>query len=171
MAFDWKIEISKMVYIKQVIADLDHNKLWPHHFPEVAATEDNIIELEQKIGTSVGSRFSNFLLHANGWQGLYQSVDLLGTSELIGGEKMDFALSMLRTTATENLGVSAQDLLPIGLALNDMDLFCLDLRSGEVIWFAGSEIERFPHFEEFFMAMLDYNREEIEDLKSDLDDT
>jgi hypothetical protein len=35
---------------------------------------------------------------------------------------------------------------------------------GVVIWFAGDEIDRFPNFEEFFLAMAGFNRAELEDL-------
>jgi hypothetical protein len=29
---------------------------------------------------------------------------------------------------------------------------------GMVVWLAGSEIDRFPSFDEYFMAMVDYDR-------------
>ncbi|MBL2434413.1 SMI1/KNR4 family protein, partial [Klebsiella pneumoniae] len=52
----------------------------------------------------------------------------------------------------------------------DKDLFVLCLpnssRSGEIIWFAGEEIDRFKNFDEYFLAMVDYNREEILALKN-----
>jgi hypothetical protein len=32
---------------------------------------------------------------------------------------------------------------------------------GVVIWFAGYEIERFANFDEYFLAMMDYNRREL----------
>ncbi|MFL2443764.1 SMI1/KNR4 family protein, partial [Bacillus thuringiensis serovar israelensis] len=38
-------------------------------------------------------------------------------------------------------------------------------RPGEIIWFAGEEIDRFENFDEYFLAMIDYNREEILALK------
>jgi hypothetical protein len=33
--------------------------------------------------------------------------------------------------------------------------------------FAGEEIDRFPNFKEYFLAMTDYNRLEIDGLKQD----
>jgi hypothetical protein len=36
---------------------------------------------------------------------------------------------------------------------------------GVVIWFAGEEIDRFFDFDEFFLAMVEYNRRELEDMK------
>lgn len=37
---------------------------------------------------------------------------------------------------------------------------------GMVIWFAGSEIERFPSFREYFLAMVDYNQRVVQRLES-----
>ncbi len=33
---------------------------------------------------------------------------------------------------------------------------------GVIIWLAGSEVDRFPDFNEFFAAMVDYNRADID---------
>lgn len=38
---------------------------------------------------------------------------------------------------------------------------------GVVIWFAGEEIDRFTSFKEYFLAMMDYNRLDLKDLKPD----
>ena len=168
MAFDWKIEISKMVYIKQTIADLDHENLWTHSFSQVAATENEIIQVEKNIGTPLDSTFKDFLLHANGWKGFYQSVDLFGTLDLLDEEKMRVAISLLDQTSMKSSNVNLECMLPIGATLVDLDVFCLDLRTGNIIWFAGNEIERYPNFIEFFLTMLDYNREEVTDLKKNI---
>jgi hypothetical protein len=34
-----------------------------------------------------------------------------------------------------------------------------------VIWFDGNEVDWFPSFDECFLAMMDYNREEIQALR------
>jgi hypothetical protein len=36
---------------------------------------------------------------------------------------------------------------------------------GLVIWYSGYEVDRFPDFDEFFAAMVDYNRAEIQHLQ------
>jgi hypothetical protein len=36
---------------------------------------------------------------------------------------------------------------------------------GTVIWLAASEVDRFPSFEAFFLAMIDYNRLELHKLQ------
>ena len=37
-----------------------------------------------------------------------------------------------------------------------------------IMWFTGQMIERFSDFDEFFLTMLDYNREEIRYLEEGL---
>jgi hypothetical protein len=36
---------------------------------------------------------------------------------------------------------------------------------GTVVWLAGTEVDRFPSFERFFLAMIDYNRLELQKLQ------
>ena len=62
-------------------------------------------------------------------------------------------------------GVRPGDLLPIAATTADRDLFVMALRndgqSTEVSWFAGELIDRFLSFEQFCLAMMDYNRAEV----------
>lgn len=167
MSFDWKLQISKLVLIKQEISDLDLKGLWPHHFPKVAATKNEIAQLEKELQVKLPKEFACFLLHANGWPGFYQYVDLFGTDDLSGGVKHDYALSILEETDVSRSGIHRNDLLPIGATPIDRDLFCLDLKTGVVVWFAGEEIERYLGFEQYFLAMMDYNRDEVRDLQKE----
>jgi len=175
MSLDWKKEISVLVYVKQTLADLDVNHLWQHHLPEVAALDDEIRKVEEYIGFQLDKLYAEFLRHANGWRSFYQSVDLFGTSDLLGSEKMQYAKSMLDSiedNAVNASGLKKEDLLPIGSTLTDLDIFFITKPSsenlGEIIWIAGQEIDRFPNFDAFYLAMVDYNRAEIKDLKKEL---
>lgn len=52
------------------------------------------------------------------------------------------------------------------MQLSNKDVFVIiaDINETDreaVIWFAGEEIDRFENFEEYFLAMIDYNREEV----------
>ena len=64
--------------------------------------------------------------------------------------------------------VRREDLLPMAAPV-DRHLFVMTRKSapqpGAVIWFDGDEVDRFPSFDEFFLAMMDYNRNEIEALR------
>lgn len=165
MSINWKLEISKLVCVKQVIADLDTQKLWPHHLPRVAASNQDILELEGLLGSKIPKEYLEFLKFANGWPGFYQYVDLFGTEDFLNEDLKAYTNEIFEQTSISDDG--KQNLLVIATTRQDIDLFCLDLMSGEVIWIAGTEVERFEGFNEFYLAMVDYNREEIEELKAE----
>lgn len=165
---NWPQEIAKLVYIKQALADADKRGLWPHHLPAVAATTERLACAEKRLDCQLDPEYAEFLRYADGWRGFYQTVDLFGTAELCGGEAMDAALLMLNAIddgvlATAN--IPRQGLQPIAAAVSDRDLFVIapgsSSGSGAVLWFAGELIDRFESFNEFFLAMMDYNREEV----------
>ena len=165
---DWKKEIAVMVYVKQALAEADKAKLWPHHLPAVAASEEKLARAEAQLGFRLDEQYRTFLSCADGWRGFYQTVDLFGTAELLGAGSMSYAreaLGYLDPAMLAASGVKADELLPIAATTKDMDLFVLvkpqAKRAGTVIWYAGAEIERFNGFEEFFLAMVDYNRRQV----------
>jgi len=168
MIEDWKKEIAVMVYIKQVLHDEDKSNLWPWYLPEVAATSEQLEEVERHLGHTLDGRYKLFLQHSNGWQGFYQEVDLFGTNDLLSGEKMVRALMFLDTIddALRASSLSKDELLPIAVSNTDIDFFVITLPNsaspGMVIWFAGGEIERFLNFDEYFLAMADHNRHMID---------
>jgi len=168
----WEKEISTMVFVKQALRELDVEKKWSYHFPEVAATEEEILSIERKFGYRLDESYRSFLKFANGWKGFYQEATLFGTKELIGSPIFNYANTMIRVIDDDVLkasGVSKEELLPIAATISDKDLFVITGHNscipGMVIWFAGEEIERFSNFNEYFLAMLDYNRAEVEDLR------
>lgn len=82
---------------------------------------------------------------------------------------MTYACDLLRYVEPEVLvtaDLQRADLLPIAATRQDKDLFVLvkpgAKQSGSVVWFAGTEIQRFDGFEEYFLVMVDYNRSQIE---------
>lgn len=158
-----------MVYVKQALAEVDVTNLWPHHLPSVAATDEQIRAAEQHLGFALDARYTTFLRYANGWRGFIQTVDLFGTDDLSGSELMAYARSLLGFVEPEVLALSKlrrDDLLPIAATRHDKDLFVLVKPpahdSGTVVWFAGTEIQRFDGFEEYFLSMVDYNRSQVE---------
>ncbi|AZQ46393.1 SMI1/KNR4 family protein [Bacillus albus] len=169
---NWKDKIATMILAKQELMKQDVEKIWPHHFPEVGANEKSIRIIEQELGYKLDLMYREFLQYANGWAGFYQTVDLFGTEQLKELAIMDYAQVLLEAiddVVLEESGVLRQELLPIAVSEFDRDLFVLCLpnssRPGEIIWFAGEEIDRFENFDEYFLAMIDYNREEILALK------
>ena len=124
------------------------------------------------LGYKLDEDYAQFLRYANGWPAFYQSVRLFGTEELLGNAAMENALrtvSYLEEDVLQTSGVDRAMLLPIAATDVDMDIFVLD-RTGlparaRVIWFAGTEIQRFGSFSDYFLAMVDYNRAELAELK------
>jgi len=176
MSVHWEKEISVLVYIKQILSDLDKSHLWQYHLPEVAASEIEIVTLEKHLGFNLDTRYADFLRRANGWRCFYQSVDLFGTKELLNSkiyQQAQLILDSIDENVIKTSGLHKDDLLPIGATPFDMDIFFLakpsSRHSGEIFWFAGQEIDRYPNFEEFYFAMVDYNRAEVEDLKRELE--
>lgn len=171
---NWEQEIAKLVYIKQVLSGYDHRKLWPHHLPAVAATREQIAAAENALGYPLVGGYGELLRHANGWRGFYQTIDLFSTEDIIGGARKANALEMFGAVddgVIRECGIPREDLVPIAASMLDRHLFVMaSPRSrlpGEVLWFAGELIDRFPTFEEFFLAMMDYNRSEIDYFKQE----
>lgn len=165
MITNWKETLAVAWRVVSETEKLDTEHLWEYRLPRVAAAEKDVKEAEAALGHSLDVRYGNFLRAANGWPCFYQSVDLFGTQELLGSKAMQSATAMLEEIVPEALEKSFLrhvDLLPIAVSRDDKDLFVMSRpdsnRPGVVIWFAGAEVERFPDFDEFFLAMIDYNR-------------
>jgi hypothetical protein len=171
---DWPAEISKGVIINQNIMEIDTEGIWPKYLPRVAATAEQIAEAEAFLGHEIDGSYASFLRAANGWPNFYQEVSLFGTDELQGGMLMKLARDALATMDDvgvfqgTDLGVGS--LLPIAASEFQMDVFAMDIDPnyayGSVAWLAGGLIERYESFDDYYLAMLDYNREDLKDLRS-----
>lgn len=173
MITDWKAEIAIAYCVQQEKQELDTDNLWDYYLPFVASDEAQIADAEHKLGFTIDPSYSRFLRHANGWRDFFQSVDLFGTSELVGGYLMDHANSMLFATDNAsllNLGILNADLLPIAIAKHDRTIFVVVKPhhpcAGQIIWLAGGVIEKFENFDELFLTLVDYNRAEVERLRT-----
>jgi hypothetical protein len=170
---EWKDRIAQMVLIKQAVAEADEEGLWEHRLPRVGATESQLRAVEQHLGEPLDSGYREFLECAGGWPAFLQSVDLFGPEELLGNERFRHAQEMVGYLEDEVLKkshVRKQDLLPIAASSVDRHLFVMTRKSAPqpvvVIWFDGYEVDRFPSFDELFLALMDYNREEIQALRA-----
>lgn len=175
MTNSWIALIAQMGLIKQRLAEHDKKGLWEHHLPRVAATEARLQTLERHLDEPLAPDYRAFLRHADGWNAFYQTVNLFGVDDLLGSARFDQAAAMLgRLEDNAILRASSlhrHQVLPIAATSVDLDLFVITRTSasqpGSVIWFAGEEIDRFINFEEFFRAMMDYERAELQDLSTD----
>jgi hypothetical protein len=169
---DWNYRIGVMVQVKQRLAEVDAEGLWEYHLPRAAASEERLQEVEAHLGEALDPSYRAFLRHADGWPAFYQTVDLFGSEDLLGGERFQHAEEMLGYLEEEQPAPSdaRSALLPIAASPVDLDLFVMTRRSSSgpstVTWLAGSEIDRYPSFDEYFLAMIGYNRNEIQNLQA-----
>jgi hypothetical protein len=169
---EWRDLIVAMVYVKQEVMKLDVEEIWPHHFPELPASEESLRKTEAFLGFRIDQDYRQFLKMANGWKGFLQAVDLFGTEELSGSPMMRYAQSLLgfvEDGVIKSTGFSRENLLPIAATKYNEDLFVMARPTshapGTVIWLAGEEIDRYPNFTEYFLAMIEYNRLFAKDLR------
>ena len=152
---DWEQRIVELVQVKQKLAELDTKGLWEFRLPAAAATEPKLLAAEAHVGEPLDPIYRMFLLHADGWPAIYQTVDLLGSADLTGSERgrhADEMLSYVEDVALTAGGLRRDELLHIAVSSFDLDLFVMTRRfasqPGTVIWLAGSEVDRFPNFDE-----------------------
>jgi hypothetical protein len=170
---DWKLDIISLINLKRTIKKLDVLHQWPHYFPEVAATEYQLLELEKELGYGLDPIYRNFLTYANGWKGFYQTVHLFGTRELRESALMNRADQLLQTveqSRIEKTEFTPEDFLPIAASPTTRDLFVItkpeSQAPGVVIWFSASESMMFFNFREFFLAMTILNRDAVFELRA-----
>ena len=164
----WKRSVVEMVRVLQQMSQLDTEHLWEYHLPEVAATAAYIEKVEHSLEERLDSHHRAFLEVAGGWRGFYQRVDLFGPRDFLGSDQFRHAqelLSYLEDSVLVDSGFERGDLLPIACSSVNIDLFVIARTSaaapGTVIWFEGVEIDRYPTFDDFFLAMIEYNRREV----------
>jgi hypothetical protein len=174
MISDFSIAIGRAWLVKQEIMKLDKRRIWPYHLPEIAATDVQISQAEQRLAHVLDERYKALLKCANGWPAFYQAVDLFGTEDLISGPRHEcgeFLLGYLEESVLNKCGFARAELLPIAATKSDRDLFVItrphSSAPGIVIWFAGEEIDRFQTFDEYFLSMMEYNKKELLDFKKE----
>lgn len=72
MIKDWRPLIIEMVATKQTLAEWDPQGLFPHHLPEIAASEESIAATERSLGVTLDDEYRCFLGFADGWKDFYQ---------------------------------------------------------------------------------------------------
>ncbi|WP_079523096.1 SMI1/KNR4 family protein [Luteibacter sp. 22Crub2.1] len=166
---DWKRELVIAHLVKAKIAEADRDGLWPNTLPRVGASPETIHSAEQILGRGFSSSHKEFLLCADGWEGFYQRVDILGTADYANGTRLARGHMLLGASEDPNFSVEwRRSLLPVAVSSVDIDVFAMAPETvdepGVIYWFAGRLVDRFSDFEEWFLAMVDYNREEFRDL-------
>lgn len=161
---DWKRELVIAHFVKNEIAKIDVEGLWENTLPEVAASETDVCEVESKLGCALDEQFRSFLLHANGWRAFNRGIDIFSTADLLGGGRAGRALDLLKVIDSLKLicGYEESEVMPVAASSNDIDVMLMTRPTaadpGKVMWLAGGLIQEFAGFDEWFLAMVDYNR-------------
>lgn len=167
---DWKREIAIAHLVKNKIAEADVGGLWENTLPNVAATPDQVQALERQLGYAIHPQHREFLLHADGWRAFMHNIDVFGTDDFVGGPRAAAAIELIESL--EDLeplcGFGERDLLPIAVNMTGIDVMLMTrphtATPGKVFWLAGGVVDTFPDFQEWFLAMVDYNRNEYQRL-------
>lgn len=167
---DWKRELVIAHLVKQKVAEVDADRLWENTLPKVAATQDQLSNLEARFGYKLDPQHREFLLHADGWPALMQHIDVFGVDDLLGGPRAQRASALI--DSLEDLapicGFGKSDLLPVAVSSDDIDVVVMTrphaAAPGKVFWLAGGLVDTFAGFDEWFLAMVDCNREEYQRL-------
>jgi len=172
MSLDWKEQLTIACIVKDAVRAADANGVWQYYLPEVAATEEQVRTAERVVGGVLDGHYRDFLRHANGWKKALQNIDIHGTSELISEEARAHyhgLLDAIEDGVFLDAGVRRVDLNVIAGSRIEGDMFCIvkppASQAGQVLWIAGTVVDRFPSFAEFFLALVDYNRRELKRLQ------
>lgn len=161
MIDDWPSEIVTAVIVRQHLAAVDN--LYEYPLPEVAASEDQLVAAERSTG-ALDPRYREFLKYANGWRNFLQNIDLFGSEQLLGAPPMKAVQEGIAAVGdiSEHVGYYLADMQPIGGSQSQTDMWLIGRpgysRAGRVLWFWGSDYEDYENFDEFYLAMVDYNR-------------
>lgn len=167
---NWKQELVIAHLVKQKTAEVDVDHLWENTLPEVAASQEQLRSLEVRLGYALDPQHREFLLHANGWQAFMQYVDIFSVDDFIGGPRAVRATELIESLEPLDslCGFGKGDLLPIAVSSIDIDVMVMTrphtTTPGKVLWFAGGVVDIFVGFDEWFLAMVDYNRQEYQRL-------
>lgn len=163
---DWKQELVVAHLVKQEIAKVDLDGLWEITLPEVRASEEEIQFLESRLGYPLDAQYRAFLLHANGWREFSGGIGVFGVADLLGGRRAARAIELTETLEPlrDLCGFDRTDVLPIAMSSDDIDIMLMTrphaAEPGKVFWFADGLIDTFPGFDEWFLSMVDYLRQD-----------
>ncbi|MFS0732164.1 SMI1/KNR4 family protein [Microbacterium sp. 1P10UB] len=170
---DWPSKIVELVRIKERIARLDVDKIFPYTLPAVAADPDRLTLFEERTGVTLDAGHRSFLAAADGWPAFFETQDLLSIEQLAGGEHRDAFTAWMESAPPQARaeGYTAATLLPIAVDL-DMPLFAampvVDGRvASQVLSLDPSGIiDDFDSFSAYFDSTIAYTERNLADFES-----
>lgn len=170
---DWPAKIVELVRVKERIASLDTDQIFPYTLPAVAAPPARVDAFEEHTGLTLDAGHRSFLESADGWRAFFETQDLLSLEQLAAGEHRDVFTAWMEAAPPQAIaeGYSAATLLPIAVDL-EMPLFAAmpvveGKVSSQVLSLDPSGIiDDFDSFEAYFDSTIAYTRRNLEDFES-----
>jgi hypothetical protein len=157
----WPVILGQAIGAQAQVEASDPDGLLAGTVPRPAATEHEVAAYEREAGEPLANAYRAFLLHANGWPGVYFTLDAFGLEELRGGGNAPHARELLETYDAEEVlvesALDAADLLPVATGQgSDLVVVIREGRpgAGTVVWFDGEEYGRYENFREFFGELV-----------------
>lgn len=157
----WPVSLGVAIGVQAQVEASDADGQLTGTVPRLAATEEQVAEFERETGERLPASYREFLLHANGWPGLYFTLDAFGLEELRGGGSAPHSRELLATYDAEEVlddsGLDSADVLPIATGQgNDLVLIIREGRpgAGTVVWLDGEEYGRYSDFGAFFDELV-----------------
>lgn len=173
MDSDWDSLIRELKCIRTLVEKADTEHLYEYFSPYASVPEKEIQEVEQ-LKESLNEQYRSFLLKAGGWPAFFQAIELFSPQDLLSGERHKRALILVSYLDNENVfefeGLNSNDFLPIAVSSVDLDVFVLGREgssvAGQVFWFAAYLIEKYPSFMEFFRAVIELHKDQLQDFSN-----
>jgi hypothetical protein len=153
---DWADGIARIVRAKRLLELTDP--------PRPPAAPSRLRAAAEWAGGALDRHYAEFLRHADGWPRVLLGFGLFGTSDLLGPEfaRARELIDMLEPDVLEDAGLVEDDLFPVGMGPQSIDVFATVTSApepGPVVWLAGLVVEVFDNFEEFFSYLVASNEE------------
>ncbi|MEW1546296.1 SMI1/KNR4 family protein [Streptomyces tsukubensis] len=169
----WSALCAEMDRVKLGLKVHDRRGLWPHEPRRPPAPPERIADIATVTRCPVDPDYADFLRHADGWPGILQDIDLFGTRDF--GTATGTGAYARAEESVRTIGAVARierdrgfsRLVPIGASRDDIDVLVLHCngepdRRNPVSWLAAAEVDRYPTFTDFFLAMIAANEAEAD---------
>ncbi|MDA2812568.1 SMI1/KNR4 family protein [Nocardiopsis sp. RSe5-2] len=161
----WPVVLGLTISAKRELRLRDPEDSDDETLPRVKLSPEELEALEREHGGPFPQDFRDFLLHADGWPGVYYDLDLFGSPELQGAGRWPVAEQLLAVYTGEGvmarIGLDPEGVIPVAAGDgNDLVLLIRPGRKdeGQVSWILGGEeyvrAEDYKAFVEFIMTLL-----------------
>jgi len=153
----WNNYVSEINKLRNELREYDINQLYLYPPCNDGATDSDIKNVETFLGYQLDSDYKEFLKVANGWNYYSQFASLFGTEDLISKSSLHNRGNDLLEGIIDYIEYEKKDLLPISVDEANIDLFVIVVNGsdkGNVIWYAGYEVERYSSFEEYIIDVI-----------------